>query len=510
MKPSHRPPAESTEGALLRLAPWIVAALALIFIPLKIVSYGYVPPGDARRHVAKAFTDKPYSEIVVMRSSYAIDHSPGWEWLLRGARKLTGAGPDTLMTLSIVAPMLAMFFAAWPWMRRPEAWLAAVLAELVAVPDWMTRLTQARPYLVTEAVLIAILFAWTRAGKKGPGRGPSPAKLIWTAVGIALSVWIHGAWYLWALPIAAFFLAGWFRSGLALVGCWAGGTIVGALATGKPVAFLETGLSMALQVSREAVPQWMMVGEFLPSGGEFNTLLLLAVVYLWRRATKNAAPSLLDSPVFALIAIGWVLGFRADRCWADWGLPAAVVWMAGLFEDIMETGWAPGSRRSALVTCLLALPLYFHSTSDLERRYTRGLREVYLDARDPKLEGWMPDPGGVIYAGHMAVFYNTFYKNPQADWRYILGFEPALMPEDDLKIYRGIQASGGAVAAYGPWIAKMRPADRLIIGSTDQPALPGLQWIEGGGGVWIGKLKSSPQRGPVEKPSSGRKPLDTK
>ncbi len=41
----------------------------------------------------------------------------------------------------------------------------------------------------------------------------------------------------------------------------------------------------------------------------------------------------------------------------------------------------------------------------------------------------------------------------------ILGLEPALMPPDDLKIYRDIQLSDGAVKTYEPWVAKMRPAD---------------------------------------------------
>ena len=66
------------------------------------------------------------------------------------------------------------------------------------------------------------------------------------------------------------------------------------------------------------------------------------------------------------------------------------------------------------------------------------------------MQGWLPEPGGIFYSAQMGFFYNTFYRNPQAEWRYILGLEPALMPEDDLKIYRDIQLSGGAVKAVGP------------------------------------------------------------
>lgn len=63
------------------LVCWIAAVATALFICLKVLSYGFLPSGDARRHVAKPFANKPYSEIVVMRPEYVVDHSPGWEWL---------------------------------------------------------------------------------------------------------------------------------------------------------------------------------------------------------------------------------------------------------------------------------------------------------------------------------------------------------------------------------------------------------------------------------------------
>jgi hypothetical protein len=88
----------------------------------------------------------------------------------------------------------------------------------------------------------------------------------------------------------------------------------------------------------------------------------------------------------------------------------------------------------------------------------------------------------------MQFFYNTFYKNPQGGWRYIVGFEPALMPPDDLKIYRGIHLAEGSPDSYQPWIKKMRPEDRVAISRPDQPELPALEWKQAAHGVWIGRL----------------------
>ncbi len=86
----------------------------------------------------------------------------------------------------------------------------------------------------------------------------------------------------------------------------------------------------------------------------------------------------------------------------------------------------------------------------------------------------------------MEFFYNTFYKNPTAPWRYIVGFEPALMLPEDLKVYRAIQRANKSPDAYEPWILKMRTEDRLEIDSPDKPNLP-LEWTHVGS-HWIGRL----------------------
>ena len=484
-------------GQYVPLLAWTMVVITLLFIPLKIISYGFLAPGDARRHVAKAFTDKPYTDIIVMRPEYKMDHSPGWEWALGSLRGITGWGSDQLMAFSIVSMMLCVFLAPLPWLRRPEAWLAALLAQLVAIPELMTRFVQARPYLLTEGILIAILFAWS--AKDDPK--PSRPKIVLTTLGIALSVWVHGAWYLWVLPVAAFLLARKWRQGLWLAGCILVGTVAGALLTGHPVEFLNQALLIAASISKEHVPQWLLVGEFRPSYGEFTTALLVAVVLIWRRLSRNTGfhsavsqtSSLLPSrqiytPAFWLIILCWILGFKADRFWADWGLPAVLVWLTLQFQEGLAETWDAISPRRLLAGGLIALPLFLHSTNDLDRRYTGTLNESFLDASQPALQDWVPEANGIFYSAHMDFFYNTFYKNPQGQWRYILGMEPALMPDADLHIFRDIQLSQYSFKAYEPWIGKMTPADRLAIRCSGQPPLSQLDWTNAAGDLWIGRL----------------------
>jgi hypothetical protein len=464
------------------LAVWAVVVLTLLFISLKIIGYGYIPGGDARRHVAKAFTDKPYSEIVVLRPEYGTDQSPGWDWILRRLELVGGWSADKLMSFSVASLLLCVFCAALPWMRRPEAWLAALLAQMLAIPELMTRLTQARPYLLTEAVLIAILFSWSKAGQTISWR-----KIILTTIGIALSTCIHGTWYLWALPLAAFFLAGAWRRLVSLTGCVMAGVLLGGVLTGKPFVFLKAAVSMVSLVFKEQVPQWMLVGEFQPSYGEFSTLLLLGFVYLWRRQRIAGELPLFKLPVFWMFVICWILGFKADRFWADWGLPAVLVWLAWQFEEIMETAWSAVSPRRAILCVLVAAPLFLQSTNDLGRRYTNCLEETFLNGGDPALQSWLPGDRGIFYSAQMDCFYNTFYANPNAPWRYVLGMEPAMMLPENLEIFRNIQRSHYAVQAYEPWATKMRPEDRMMITTGGRPNLPQLEWTNAAGNIWIGR-----------------------
>ena len=475
------------DAALQRYAPlacWLAVLLTALLICLKILGCGFLPPGDARRHVAKVFAHKPYSEIVVMRPEYVVDHSPGWEWLLGLLHRTAGWDKDALISFSVASMALSVLCFPLIWVRRPEAWLAAVLAQTIAIPDLMSRWSQGRPYLLTEGILMGLLFSWSRE----QGRNPPWWKVVMTCIGFALSTWVHGTWYLWVLLFAAFFLAQRWRAGLWLAGCWVVGTIVGALLTGRPLAFLHGAVFMAQCIFQEHAPKWLLVGEFQPSLGEFTTLATLAIIYLWRQRQNKPSLPLFSQPVVWMIVINWMLGFTADRFWADWGVAAAIVWMAGEFDQAMPALWDAASPRRLIACGCILLPLFLASTNDLDRRYTACLTEPFVDGANPQLKDWMPGRGGIFYADNMRFFYNTFYKNPEASWRYIAGFEPALMPPDDLKTYRDIHRGNGSPESYQPWIQKMRPEDRLAIAGAGQPNLPALEWKLAAQDLWIGRL----------------------
>jgi hypothetical protein len=464
----------------------ILVLITFLFIGLKIIRYGYIPPDDVRRHAARAITGREYTDILVLRPEYKMDHNAGWDWLLGQLHVKAGLGEDQLVVFSMAVLLFGMLCAPLPWMRCPEAWLAALLAFILAIPGITQRFAEGRPYLLTEGVLIALLLAWAKPGN------PSWSKIILTSAGFALSVWLHGSWYLWAVLPAAFFLAGQWRAGTSLALCWVAGAIFGALLTGHPLEFLRQGVVLAWVIFHEGVAETLLVTEFQSSSGEFMALLILAIMFIWRRGKSG---QLFRAPLFWLMVVCWILGLKVVRFWVDWGLPAALVWLALQFEEMILASWAALPARRLIVSILLALSLFLVTTSDLGGRYSGSLRETFVDASDPTFKGWMPEKGGIFYGADMMFFYNTFYKNPNGDWRYIVGFEPALMPPEDLKVYRAILWSQYSWAAYEPWVLKMRPQDRLEISSATQPVIPALEWINSGANVWIGRLpKSHPAR----------------
>src|SRR5882724_8346654 len=109
------------------LAAWAVAILTLLAIPLKIISYGYLPGDDALRHAAKAVSGKSWSEVLVLNDVYKIDHEFGWNLLLEKIYHWTNWDTDKLVVFSVVSLFILVGWSALPWLKRPEAWLATLM-----------------------------------------------------------------------------------------------------------------------------------------------------------------------------------------------------------------------------------------------------------------------------------------------------------------------------------------------------------------------------------------------
>jgi len=247
------------------------------------------------------------------------------------------------------------------------------------------------------------------------------------------------------------------------------------------LAFRATGLS---RLGRT------LAGELRPANPNPFVLMLLGLLALMRPALKLNVQPLTRNPAFWLVCLGWVLGFKAERFWDDWGVPALLVLAASDLEVIFERQLGVRSLKRAALTGGLGLAAYLATTSDLNSRWTSNLTTEYLTADNPALRGWLPEQGGIFYTADVFLFYGTFFKNPTAGWRYIVGFEPTLMRDEDLATYNRILWNFGDARAYQPWVDKMNSKDRLVIRGPPgtPPQIPSLEWNCAVGDIWIGRL----------------------
>ena len=467
------------------LAIWVIVISVIVLIPMKIIGYGYLPEDDALRHAAKAVSGKPWSEILVLSPVYKIDHEFGWNWLLRRAHLLENWDAEALVVFSVVLLFILVNLAGVAWLRRPEAWLVMVVASMVLVSLPM-RLVLGRPYLITVASLVSILYLWRIRRGSPPGKSDFALMSAFTAC----SVFFHGAWYLWALPIGSFFLAGEFLWGIALAASWIIGVLAGSALTGHLFGYPFQALQLAFLAVGAHFTQRTMASELQPFSGDTLTLMALGGLLILRALTKLNSIPITRDPAFWLAAICWILGFKVSRFWMDWGWPALMVLAASDVQLILESRFAADSFRRLGLVCAIAAAAYVCLTSDYGSRFTGTLTTQYLDATDPDLKGWMPDKGGIFYTVDMSLFYQTFYKNPNGDWRYMLGFEPTWMPKKDFEIYQKILWNFNEGKAYDPWVTQMTPADRLAVraGGGGTPGVAGLEWKYAVSGIWVGRL----------------------
>ncbi len=476
---------------MVRFAPMRTAlarALALAVVAataLRVLARGYLPGDDALRHAAKAVAGKPWSEILLLRPGFDLDSNPGWHAILGAVHGLLGLGAVDLVLVSVALLFVALSIGPILVLRRPEAWLVALVLANVIEPLNMPRLLSGRPFLVSSAVVPLVLLLWRRLEEERPW----PALVLFAGCGAASS-WVHGSFYLLALPVAGVLLAGRVRAAARLAAAFAVGVLAGAVLTGHPLGHLVQMVRHGYVSAGAANPTDALVSEFQPFEGRAVGALVFLLLLAWRRRRAPEAPPPWRDPVAVTTALCWALGYVAARFWVDWGLLALMTLAAEEAEAALES-LSSADERPALVALALSGGLVFLGMgSDVQQRWSPVSGRPFLSRQNPTHVPWLPEPGGVAYSTEMGVFYAVFLVNPDAPWKYALGFEPALMPAEDYAVYRDVKTSHGDFAAYGPWLRKMRGEDRLYVQyrSNQPPPITTLEWFQPTYTIWAGRL----------------------
>ena len=476
-----------TESKIVPLAVTFIALWVILTIPFKIISYGFLPPDDALRHAAKAVSDKDWSRILVLRDDIKMDPHPGWHAILGAVHKAENFDTHSLVLFSIIFLFFLVSLVPIILLERPEAWLIALLAAATAYPSFIFRMLLGRPYIVTIASILAIGILWPKLREKKTPYGVLAA----LTTLVALSTWIHGGWYYFILPAACFYIARQWRPAFLLTVVTAVGSIIGASWTGHPWQFLNQTVYHIFISLGNVEFQRFLVSEFQPFGGDFIVVSIVLFMLIWRSLRGEWETKFITGdPVFILAIAGWSLGFITTRAWIDLGVPATILWIAQEFQSVIKNKMPKLSFNRLFLVAAVAGILWLSTTNDISSRWSETRPKSFISLENAKQAPWLPSPGGILYSDDMSIFYQVFFKNPHAEWRYVLGFEPALMKPDDLAIFRNIQATCRAFTSFGPWVRKMTPKDRLIIRhmSEKAPNIPGLEWGYVADGIWSGRI----------------------
>jgi len=111
---------ESLAERFLRSGILILCLAVFLLVPLRIVSYGYMPGDDALRHSAHAVDGRDWSEVILLNPEFRpeMDGHPGWHKLLRFVHLRTGWSPDQLVDFSVVLAFVTFtlggLIGSWP------------------------------------------------------------------------------------------------------------------------------------------------------------------------------------------------------------------------------------------------------------------------------------------------------------------------------------------------------------------------------------------------------------
>ena len=180
-----------------------------------------------------------------------------------------------------------------PWLRYPEAWLATLALSMITVL-MPFRLLLGRPYIITIAALLSLLLLWRQFGSAKPKAWMAA---VMTGL-IAASVYFHGTWYLWVLPVAAFFLAGRFRWGFTVAGCWVAGVLLGCLLTGHLIDYPVQAIKVVLLATGKHLTQRTLAAELQPENGDVYALYVLGGLLVLRRLARLERAAVLARPGF--------------------------------------------------------------------------------------------------------------------------------------------------------------------------------------------------------------------
>ena len=471
-----------------RFYPWVCLLFAsgtLFWASIVIIGNGYMPPDDALRHVAQAVCQKDWPQILLVKDLQHFDIHFGWRDILYSLYD-SGVPKLTLLQFSVVFFILINFLLPLFVVDNSEAWLISLILGLTLFSN-VFRYSLGRPFL-SQVACVAVIGLCAQKMKK-EARSQLPVFAFLYAL-LTFSISLRAVWFIFIFPIGCFLLAGKLEQFVKLTVVWLLSTVTAGFLSGDFYTYIFSPLSEIVGSATRDLPSWMLVSELVPRRQSILFFLPVFFLICWKKVNNRDIRSCLTSPMMIMIALSWVFSMKINRFWVDFGVPAYLVWLYTEIDEIFRKDMKIDlySLKRVGVTIAVCVPLFFIISGDFHGRWSRSVYTKAPDITETETREWLPDQGGIFYNISMRLFYKTFYTNPNAPWKYFLGMEASLMPDDDLDIYHQIVLSLKAQEKLELIVKKMTPKDRFVLEQHGKPDINGLEWFEIKPEIWSGRL----------------------
>jgi hypothetical protein len=471
-----------------KIAAIILLFVVFLFVPYRILNFGFMPTDDANRHVAFSVTDRNWTDVLEIEPNLSADHNAGWHYVLKKVHKYLGINKEALLKTVIISLFLIFNLVGTLLSPNIASWIIVMLLIFVFDRSSFIRLLLGRPFIISFIVTLILFKLWFIEPKK---QISSISKYLISIFFISLAVWLHGTWYTFLLLPVALLLSGKVTKSFELCLIVLLSTVIGAYLTGEFEHFLRFHYEATLNIFTEKIYNWQLVTEF--AEGNIYTLWFFPtsiIIILLIYSKKLCLNELSKDSLFIMILLCWMLSIKVVRFWVDWGAIALMFWLSNkisyLIED-MQSVKKPFFRCVLFVFTVLSFAIIIPNSSWNNQK---DRKSYSVDFSKPQFADYKPLDGGIIYNDSMNHFYYQYFADPEGKYKYILGFEPAIMPQEDRKIFREIIYSLFHYSSYKPWIDKLTEKDRIFVSYDISSHYPQLDWIKAGKHLWIGKINN--------------------
>ena len=237
--------------------------------------------------------------------------------------------------------------------------------------------------------------------------------------------------------------------------------------------------------------------DFVPLLVE-NCWLFYVLIVMWinSKKTKTAFIKQLDNPllfVALIIQLGINFGYIDLALFRD---ALLLLWFSSKFSEIFKLASCFKELRVKYSLGLFFVILFcFLATHDGLGRYSKQAIELGpIDFSLKELSEWKPEIGGIIYNEKADFAYAQYYHFPNAYYTYVNLNSFSLFEKEReqlLDINKMLKYKKKPLPDYYEnWVEQMTVRDRLVT-SEKINGLDNIEWLQCGQKLWIGKLKNN-------------------